>query len=163
MSSRGIFKTFSNFFGGEKAQCESNEVSMDDPAFAKLDPHLKYEEYDKPAEDEQMPPFARKSLRKPPGFDVILNAVKSITKKVEHIKGFRFEVGGAPSPKFQMLHQWNITDVSEAQGGRMNPMAMMGGGGGPGGPKQLGTYSLNCSYIGGNLMEASPIYFDRKT
>lgn len=155
MSSNGISQTFSNFFGGEKVKCESNEVSMDDPAFAKLDPHLRYEEFDKPLEDEPMTPFTRKSIRKPPGFDMLLNPVKSITKKVEHIKGFRFEVGGAPSPKFQMLHQWNITDVPEGQG-RMGPMAMMQGGGGPGGPKQLGTYSLNASYIGGNLMEMDP-------
>jgi mitochondrial import receptor subunit TOM40 len=47
----------------------------------------------------------------------MLNNVRAITKKVEHIKGFRFEVGGyifkinffrGLSNNFHLSNQWNI-------------------------------------------------------
>jgi len=40
-----------------------------------------------------------------------MNNIKSITKKVEHIKGFRFELSGALSHNFHISHTWNIPNT----------------------------------------------------
>lgn len=155
MESKNIFNTFSNFFEGQKVKCESDRVSMDDPEFANLDPHLKYDDVEKQMEEEALPPNMRKSPRKPPGYEQFMNPVRSITKKYEHINGFKFEVGGAPTPKFHMLNSWSISEKKDSHGGP--GMAM--GGMGPemgGGSKQLGTYTLACQYVGGPLEDLMP-------
>lgn len=50
----------------------------------------------------------RSHPRRPPSFDMLLNNIRAITKKTEHIKGFRFEISGAPSNNFHLSHSWNI-------------------------------------------------------
>jgi len=143
MNFQDILDSLPNPFETTKVKCESDQVSMDDPAYAKLDPHLKYDEIDRAGEGDEMPGLPRKSPRKPPSFDTLLNPIKSITKKIEHIKGFRFEVGGSPSPKFHMVHSWNI----QPSGG--HPA-------GPQGKGQIGTYMLACQYIGGHVDPFNP-------
>lgn len=49
---------------------------------------------------------------KPPSFDNLMNGVRAITKKVDVVKGFRFEVSGAPSNNFHMGHAWSIPNYS---------------------------------------------------
>lgn len=71
-------------------------------------------------------PFRNRYPRRPPLFDSMLNNVRAITKKVEHIKGFKFEVSGALSHNFHLGHSWTIPNGAPAVGGgRMNPMAPM--------------------------------------
>ncbi len=53
-----------------------------------------------------------KSANKPPSFDALLNNIKAITKKVEHIKGFKFEISGALSNNFHMAHSWYVPNTS---------------------------------------------------
>jgi mitochondrial import receptor subunit TOM40 len=62
-----------------------------------------------------------------------MNSIRAITKKVEAIKGFRFEVAAAASNNFHLSHSWNINNFSP------NPK----------GP--LGSYTLAAQYIGGEL------------
>jgi mitochondrial import receptor subunit TOM40 len=143
MSFQDFADSLPNVFGTNKVKCESDKVGMDDPAFAQLDPHLNYDNIDQPSEDDQVPAFQRKSLRKPPSFDAFMNPVKSITKKFEHIKGFRFEVGGAPTQNFHMTHSWNLISGPAPQG--------------PMGKGQIGTYNLSCQYISGNIDPFSPV------
>lgn len=57
----------------------------------------------------EMPmPFRNKYPRRPPLFDSMLNNIRAITKKVEHIKGFKFEISGALSNNFHLTHSWTI-------------------------------------------------------
>lgn len=49
-----------------------------------------------------------KFANKPPSFDGLLNSVRAITKKVEHIKGFKFEISGGLSNNFHLAHSWFI-------------------------------------------------------
>lgn len=46
--------------------------------------------------------------RRPPGFDGLMNNIKSITKKVEHIKGFKFDIVMAGSPNFHIINSKNL-------------------------------------------------------
>lgn len=154
MESKNIFSSLNGLFESPKVKCESDRVGMDEPEFANLDPHLKYDDVEKESE-EALPPNMRKSPRKPPGYEQFMNPVRSITKKYEHINGFKFEVGGAPSPKFHMLNTWSISEKKDSHGGP--GMAM--GGMGPemgGGSKQLGTYTLATQYVGGPLEDLMP-------
>lgn len=50
----------------------------------------------------------REPPRRPPSFDAIMNNIRSITKKVEHIKGFKFEFVFAGSPHFHIVNSWTI-------------------------------------------------------
>ena len=84
--------------------CESERADLDDPAFAQMDPHLKVEENP----DVEINPFATRFPNKPPSFDTFLNNIKAITKKVEHIKGFKFDISGGLSNNFHLSHTWNI-------------------------------------------------------
>ena len=47
-----------------------------------------------------------KFKRKPPSMDGIMNNIKSISKKVEHIKGFKFEIAPALSTNFHLSSSW---------------------------------------------------------
>jgi mitochondrial import receptor subunit TOM40 len=49
-----------------------------------------------------------KFKRKPPSMDGLMNNVKSITKKIEHIKGFKFEIAPALSNNFHLSSSWVI-------------------------------------------------------
>ena len=49
-----------------------------------------------------------KFKRKPPSMDSLMNNVKSITKKIEHIKGFKFEIAPALSNNFHLSSSWVI-------------------------------------------------------
>jgi mitochondrial import receptor subunit TOM40 len=53
-------------------------------------------------------PGRGRPTRRPPSFDVMMNSVKAITKKTEHIKGFKFELSGVLSNNFLMGHSWYI-------------------------------------------------------
>lgn len=56
-----------------------------------------------------LPPQLRnKYPRRPPLFDGLLNNVRAVTKKVEHIKGFKFDIAGALSNNFHLTHSWNM-------------------------------------------------------
>jgi len=44
----------------------------------------------------------------------MLNNVRAVTKKVEHIKGFKFEISGALSNNFHLSHIWSIPHGSLA-------------------------------------------------
>lgn len=57
--------------------------------------------------------------RRPPGFDGLMNNIKSITKKVEHIKGFKFDIVMAGSPNFHIINSWSIPGGAPAA---PNPM-----------------------------------------
>ena len=46
--------------------------------------------------------------RRPVVFDALLNNVRAITKKLEHIKGFKFEVSGGLSNNLHLTHSWMI-------------------------------------------------------
>lgn len=46
--------------------------------------------------------------RRPPNFDGLMNNIKAITKKYEHIKGFKFEIVMAGSPNFHVSNSWVI-------------------------------------------------------
>jgi hypothetical protein len=78
---------FNKLFASNTVKCfdQREQVSIDDPSFASMDPHLRVEDDD---EFEPMP-MANRNLfpRKPPSFDTLLNNIRAITKKVEHIKG----------------------------------------------------------------------------
>src|SRR5689334_5427779 len=108
-------------FQAPKAKCMSQQLDnyLDDPAFANIEGHSKPEDYDRP---EDMPiPGLRRSARRPLSFDIFMNPVKLITKKVEQVKGFKFEVTGPATHKFLMSHTWSINPQKQA-----SQNAMMG-------------------------------------
>ena len=125
---------FSNFFYASY-KCHKEEVELDNPAFSQMDPHLKVEENE--GAELEVDPFARlnKFPNKPPSFDSLMNNIRAITKKVEHIKGFKFDISGALSNNFHVQHTWNIPN--------------------PGGQPQKkmldGFYILSTQYLAGEL------------
>ena len=98
--------SFLNGLLSPSVSCHNQEtVELDNPAFAQLDPHLKVDE----TEEIEINPFGKSRFpNKPPSFDSLLNNIKAITKKVEHIKGFKFEISGGLSNNFHLSHTWNI-------------------------------------------------------
>jgi len=131
-------------FQTPKVQCSgaTPEASLDDPAFANLEPHAKFEDLDKMEEGPM--PHMRKPPRRPMSFDVFMNPVKLITKKFEQVKGFKFDAVGPASQKFLMSHSWTITPQSQT------PQAM-------GQKGQAATYMLSLQYIGGDIDPYSPV------
>lgn len=90
-----INKILIKIFSASSVKCSKREeVSLDDPSFSNIDPHLKVDESEDSMDDdgEMMQPGPKKSSRKPPPFHAIFNNIKAITSKVEHIKGFKFEL-----------------------------------------------------------------------
>lgn len=57
------------------------------------------------------PQFRNRYPRRPPLFDGLLNNVRAITKKVEHIKGFKFEFAGALSNNFHLTNSWLLPAI----------------------------------------------------
>ena len=53
--------------------------------------------------------------------DTLLNNVRAITKKVEHIKGFKFELSAALSNQFHMTHSWTLPNSGEKKPNPMKP------------------------------------------
>lgn len=98
---------FSDLFNSSY-KCHKEEVDLDNPAYAQMDPHLKVDDSDQG--ELEADPFARmnKFPNKPQSFDALLNNIRAITKKVEHIKGFKFDISGALSNNFHVSHTWNI-------------------------------------------------------
>lgn len=131
-------------FQTPKAACTGGHLDneLDDSSFGNLEGHAKPEDYDR--EEPIMPGF-RRPARRPHSFDVFMNPVKLITKKVENIKGFRFEVTGPATHKFMMSHTWNVNPQ------KANPQNAMMGMKGP-----AATYQLGIQYIGGNVDPYSP-------
>lgn len=85
---------------------------MDNPAYAQQEPYLRVSDDEEAGE---VPPFLRNRYPlRPPLFDSLLNNIRAITKKVEHIKGFKFEVSGALSNNFHLTHSWSIPHGSAA-------------------------------------------------
>lgn len=88
---------------------KSEEVGMDNPAYAQLDPHLKFDESeDMDLDSMALQPGARPQGRRPPSFDTLMNNIKAITKKQEHIKGFKFELSQVVSQNLMIQNQWVI-------------------------------------------------------
>jgi len=107
-----ISKLLTKVFSASIARCsEKEEVNLDDPAFSNMDPHLKVDDSEDSMDenDEMSPPgLPKKFSRKPPPFHAIMNNVKAITSKVEHIKGFKFEFSTPISQRFFLNHSWII-------------------------------------------------------
>lgn len=92
-----------SLFGSVKAKCSDNQdFELDDPNFARK---VHYEDL------EQQENAMLKQSRRPPSFDTFMNSIKAITRNLELIKGFRFEVGFAPSQRFYTAHSWNIMNT----------------------------------------------------
>ncbi|CAD8131760.1 unnamed protein product [Paramecium pentaurelia] len=120
------------------AAINKEQVDMDNPAFAQQDPHLKIND------DEEMglpPQFRNRYPRRPPLFDGLLNTVRAVTKKVEHIKGFKFEVAGGLSNNFHLAHSWMIPPSSKGKAPNPNPMKQ----------PPVPSYTLAAQYLGGSL------------
>jgi mitochondrial import receptor subunit TOM40 len=119
-----IRKLLVKVFAASPVHCsKKEEVELDDPAFSQIDPHLKVDENEDSLEenDEMTPPGApRKVSRKPPPFHAIFNNIKAITAKVEHIKGFKFEISTPISQRFFINHSWIIPN-SSAEGAAAPP------------------------------------------
>ncbi|CAD8170352.1 unnamed protein product [Paramecium pentaurelia] len=119
------------------AAINKEQVDMDNPAFAQQDPHLKIND------DEEMglpPQFRNRYPRRPPLFDGLLNNVRAVTKKVEHIKGFKFEVAGGLSNNFHLAHSWMIPPSSKGKAPNPNPMKQ----------PPVPSYTLAAQYLGGS-------------
>lgn len=71
---------------------------------------MKYDEEDVPS------PF-QKSKKAPPAFDILLNNIMAVTKKHEHVKGFKFEVSMGLSNKFHVTSSWNIPNSGTKKAG----------------------------------------------
>lgn len=138
-----LSNTFGRLFQAPKADCSSGnqEANLDDPAFANIDPHSKFEELEKM--EEGMPPQMRRPPRRPLSFDTFITPIKFITKKYDQVKGFKFEVTGPGTHKFLMSHAWNITPPSTS------PQAM-------GQKGQSSTYMLSVQYMGGDIDPYNP-------
>ena len=95
---------FSILFFNAKAKCSDSAADLDDPNFGHLDPHLNFDEVDR----QENAGMTRRFSRVPPSFDSMMNSIRSITKKVEHIKGFNFSIGIPCSQKFLTSHSWSI-------------------------------------------------------
>lgn len=133
-------------FSTTSVKCSPREeVGLDDPAFSNMDPHLKVDESDDEEFQPQDPSRPAVVSRKPPPFHAIFNNVKAITSKVEHIKGFKFELTTPISQRFFLNHSWVIpysgADAPPAQGQK----AMMG----MAKPPPTSTYTLSTQYVGG--------------
>lgn len=83
---------------------------MYNPAFAELDPHLKFDDTEDEEQAQEQMMMGRRNPRLPPTFDSLLNNIKAVTKKVEHINGFKFEFSLGLSPTFNVMNTWHIPD-----------------------------------------------------
>ncbi|CAD8084740.1 unnamed protein product [Paramecium primaurelia] len=120
------------------AAINKEQVDMDNPAFAQQDPHLKIND----EEEMSLPPqFRNRYPRRPPLFDGLLNNVRAVTKKVEHIKGFKFEVAGGLSNNFHLAHSWMIPPSNKGKAPNPNPMKQ----------PPVPSYTLAAQYLGGEL------------
>lgn len=137
-----LLDPITNLFSAPKAECSTkgNDQNIDDPSFVNIDGHPKPAELD----EAEVIPGMRRPSRRPLGFDVFMNPVKIVTKKMDYIKGFKFDVTGPASHKFMMSHSWNIQP--QAQGGPQN-MGQRG---------QQATYMLSMQYIGGDIDPYNP-------
>jgi mitochondrial import receptor subunit TOM40 len=88
-------------FSTNKVKCADD---LDEAKLAQLEDIYRMED----APGAEPGPPGRKPTRVPPAFDNYMGAIRAITKKQEHIKGFRFEFGLPCSQNFQMIHTWNI-------------------------------------------------------
>lgn len=126
--------SFFPFSFNKTVKCTSSDtVSMDDPAFAQMDPHLKV---DDTSDFEGPEPMVNKFPLKPPSFEGLFNNVKAVTKKYEIIKGFRFELSGAVSNNFHVSHIWSIPHKTIIPQKRT---------------LKQGTYTLTTQYLSGEI------------
>lgn len=126
---------FDKFLGTKTVHCQPEPQSIDDPSFAHLDPHAKFDDNDVDP-TEAIVPFQNRG-RKPPAYEALMNSVKSISKKYEHIKGFKFEVGMAMSNNFHLTSTWQVRPPIQ------NQMKM--------GYRSNAGFTLAAQYIGGEL------------
>lgn len=57
-------------------------------------------------EMQGMPPSMRPPVSRPPHFEMLLNSIRGLTKKVDHIKGFKFDLGGSLSNNLHVTGTW---------------------------------------------------------
>lgn len=147
------FKWMKNVIFPSKVRCDTLEEEIDNPQFSKLNPMQTFDEIEQ--EDVIR---TRSTPLKPPSFDSFLNGVKAITKKFDQIKGFKFEIGAAPSQNFHMLHVWNILPPSKSRMGPAGPTLGSG---------SQGQYTFMGQYLGGNFnpmaMERPPLILTGRT
>lgn len=86
------------------------------------------------SEENEHPQF---SLHNPkvPTFENLLNPIRNVTSRADHIKGFRFEINIPLSNYFQLSHTWNIPNSGEAAS--KNPMK----------PPEKPTYTLSAQLV----------------
>eukprot|EP00331_Platyophrya_macrostoma_P014769 CAMPEP_0176464400 /NCGR_PEP_ID=MMETSP0127-20121128/36499_1 /TAXON_ID=938130 /ORGANISM="Platyophrya macrostoma, Strain WH" /LENGTH=355 /DNA_ID=CAMNT_0017856819 /DNA_START=51 /DNA_END=1118 /DNA_ORIENTATION=+ len=130
------FKWLKSTVFPSRVRCEGLlEEDMDNPQYSKMNPMQSFDEIEQ--EDVMR---TRVSPLKPPSFDSFMNGVKSITKKFDHIKGFKFELGVPISHVFHTLHVWNILPPSKSN---------LGPAGATLGQGSQGQYTFMCNYAGG--------------
>lgn len=113
----------------------SKDYSKDEP---KLD--ARDEDFD---EEESGPQSRRKFKNMPLQFEQFMNMSLAVTKKVEHIKGFRFEFNQPVSQQFSLTHSWNIP-MQQTAADPANPQQD---------PAKTNSayYQLQAQYVGGSL------------
>ena len=75
----------------------------------------------------EMPVSMRPPVTRPPHFDVLMNSIRGLTRKVDHIKvifiikGFKFELGGSISNNMHLTGTWSLPNPSLP---KKNPFGM---------------------------------------
>lgn len=59
-----------------------------------------------------MPLSMRAPPRRPPHFEVLMSGIRGLTKKAEHITGFKFEIGGSVSNNMHLTGNWGLPNPS---------------------------------------------------
>ncbi|EGR29837.1 hypothetical protein IMG5_147660 [Ichthyophthirius multifiliis] len=141
-------KLISQLFSQKFVKCQEQLSGIDNPEnFAHLDGQYRVEDEES---TEQLGLDPRVNSRKPPQFQSLLNNVRAITKKVEHIKGFKFEYASALSQNFHFALIWNIPYSSagdQAQEPKGNPMMAMQK------PPATSNCCLQVQYVGGEYID----------
>lgn len=63
----------------------------------------------------------RPPVTRPPHFELLMNSIRSLTKKVDHITGFKFDLGGSLSNNLHLTGSWTLPNPSLP---KKNPFGM---------------------------------------
>jgi len=136
-----------SWFQRRKAQCQSQKEALELDALA---PARGVRSPGAEESSEYLQEVPSSFPRKPPQFDSLMNGIKMVTKKVDKIKGFKFDLTGAVSQNFNISHSWVIPNGGPT--GKAD-MHMSGKSQGP-------SYNLSLQYLHGSLRQImeNPIF-----
>eukprot|EP00825_Cyclidium_porcatum_P021296 TRINITY_DN2379_c0_g1_i1.p1 TRINITY_DN2379_c0_g1~~TRINITY_DN2379_c0_g1_i1.p1 ORF type:complete len:367 (+),score=58.33 TRINITY_DN2379_c0_g1_i1:73-1173(+) len=143
-------QVLSYFFQTKKVYCQEKSSSLTEQETPKSSPQKiedqqpqQPDDYQDPEEQEFQKRIKHKNL--PPQFEMFMNSTLAIPKKVDHIKGFRFEFNQPFSQQFGLTHAWFIP-MAPKQHDPTNPMQDSQKDNTP-------NYQLQAQFVGGSIQD----------